>query len=101
VTTGQIYWGAVPFVVIQILMVSLIIAFPKLVSSSAGGGPAVDIDKAFQQMQKDSAPKAEPPTTLTPDRGASAAPPAGASTDQAASDDEAMKRLLEASPKKP
>jgi GntP family gluconate:H+ symporter len=32
VTTGQIYWGAVPFVVIQVLMVSLILAFPDLVS---------------------------------------------------------------------
>ena len=34
VTTGQIYWGAVPFVLIQILMVALIIAFPQ-------HGPAV------------------------------------------------------------
>ena len=33
VTTGQIYWGAVPFVIIQVIMVGLIIAFPSLVSS--------------------------------------------------------------------
>ena len=32
VTTSQIYWGAVPFVIIQIIMVALIIAFPGLVS---------------------------------------------------------------------
>ena len=32
VTTGQIYWGSVPFVLIQIVMVGLIIAFPNLVS---------------------------------------------------------------------
>jgi GntP family gluconate:H+ symporter len=31
VTTGQIYWGAIPFVVIQVIMVGLIIAFPQLV----------------------------------------------------------------------
>jgi TRAP-type mannitol/chloroaromatic compound transport system permease large subunit len=31
VTTGQIYWGAVPFVVIQVLMVGLTIAFPQIV----------------------------------------------------------------------
>jgi TRAP-type mannitol/chloroaromatic compound transport system permease large subunit len=31
VTTGQIYWGAVPFVLIQLLMVSLVIAFPQMV----------------------------------------------------------------------
>jgi TRAP-type mannitol/chloroaromatic compound transport system permease large subunit len=33
VTTGQIYWGAVPFVVIQVIMVALVIAFPQLVST--------------------------------------------------------------------
>ena len=34
VTTGQIYWGAVPFVVIQVVMVCLVIAFPGMVTSS-------------------------------------------------------------------
>jgi len=34
VTTGQIYWGAVPFVVIQVVMVAIVIAFPTLVTSS-------------------------------------------------------------------
>src|SRR4051812_7266749 len=33
VTTGQIYWGAVPFVVIQVVMVAIVIAFPTLVTS--------------------------------------------------------------------
>jgi TRAP-type mannitol/chloroaromatic compound transport system permease large subunit len=42
VTTGQIYWGAVPFVVIQVVMVGLIIAFPNLVSRDSG--KAADID---------------------------------------------------------
>jgi len=31
VRTGDIYWGAVPFVVIQLLMVALVLAFPQLV----------------------------------------------------------------------
>ena len=31
VTTGQIYWGAVPFVVIQVIMVTLTILFPQMV----------------------------------------------------------------------
>jgi TRAP-type mannitol/chloroaromatic compound transport system permease large subunit len=30
VTTGQIYWGAIPFVIIQIIMVGLLIAFPQM-----------------------------------------------------------------------
>lgn len=43
VTTGQIYWGAVPFVIIQIIMVSLIIAFPGIVSRDKE--EKVDLDK--------------------------------------------------------
>jgi len=31
VRTSQIYWGAVPFVIIQIIMVSLVIALPQMV----------------------------------------------------------------------
>jgi len=34
VTTGQIYWGAVPFVVIQVIMVGVVIAFPGLVTGN-------------------------------------------------------------------
>ena len=36
VTTGQIYWGAVPFVVIQVVMVGVVIAFPQLVMHYKG-----------------------------------------------------------------
>jgi hypothetical protein len=32
IKTSDIYWGAVPFVIIQVVMVSLIIFFPQLVS---------------------------------------------------------------------
>jgi hypothetical protein len=45
VTTGQIYWGAVPFVLIQLLMVALIIAFPGLVSGGLAKKAAVNTDK--------------------------------------------------------
>lgn len=33
VKTSDIYWGAVPFVLIQILMIALVIAFPELVGN--------------------------------------------------------------------
>ena len=36
VSTGQIYWGAVPFVVIQVVMVGVVIAFPQLVMHYKG-----------------------------------------------------------------
>ena len=42
VTTGQIYWGAVPFVVIQVIMVGLVIAFPGMVMHYKGVGTGVD-----------------------------------------------------------
>jgi hypothetical protein len=58
VTTGQIYWGAVPFVGIQILMIGITIAFPGMVmryqdvgheappagidTQQPGGGPDFD-----------------------------------------------------------
>ena len=31
VSTGQIYWGAVPFVIIQVVMIGVTIAFPQMV----------------------------------------------------------------------
>ncbi|QRM54887.1 TRAP transporter large permease subunit [Sinorhizobium sp. BG8] len=42
VTTGQIYWGAVPFVGIQIVMVALTILFPQMVMHYKGPASAVD-----------------------------------------------------------
>ena len=79
VTTGQIYWGAVPFVLIQVLMVGLIIAFPGIVSggleakekidirnirievpvdvstpgASSSGGSSVDQDEATKALEKE------------------------------------------------
>jgi TRAP-type mannitol/chloroaromatic compound transport system permease large subunit len=45
VTTGQIYWGAVPFVVIQCIGVALVIAFPSLVMHYKSAGPQIDPSK--------------------------------------------------------
>jgi TRAP-type mannitol/chloroaromatic compound transport system permease large subunit len=42
VTTGQIYWGAVPFVIIQVIAVGMVIAFPAMVMHYKGTGPQVD-----------------------------------------------------------
>src|SRR6476646_8594346 len=45
VTTGQIYWGAVPFVVIQVIMVLLVILFPAMVMHYKGAASTVDPNK--------------------------------------------------------
>jgi GntP family gluconate:H+ symporter len=51
VTTEQIYWGAVPFVLIQIVMVSLIIAFPNLVSGGLAAKKALDVSNQVIDVQ--------------------------------------------------
>ena len=53
VTTGQIYWGSVPFVVIQIIMVGLIIAFPNLVSGGLGKKAELDTTNINLEVQPD------------------------------------------------
>jgi TRAP-type mannitol/chloroaromatic compound transport system permease large subunit len=45
VTTGQIYWGAVPFVLIQLVMVGLVIAIPGIVSGGLAKKAPIDTDK--------------------------------------------------------
>jgi len=42
VRTSDIYWGAVPFVAIQLVMVGLLIAFPQMVLRDRSSGPALD-----------------------------------------------------------
>ncbi|MFZ2081969.1 MAG: TRAP transporter large permease subunit [Xanthobacteraceae bacterium] len=45
VTTGQIYWGAVPFVVIQLIMVISVIMFPSMVMHYKAGLSQIDPNK--------------------------------------------------------
>ena len=45
VTTGQIYWGAVPFVLIQLIMVIAVITFPGMVMHYKKGMSTVDPNK--------------------------------------------------------
>ena len=49
-TTGQIYWGSIPFVGIQLVMVTLVIAFPALVLVALDHGPKVDPTKLQIQI---------------------------------------------------
>jgi TRAP-type mannitol/chloroaromatic compound transport system permease large subunit len=88
VTTGQIYWGAIPFVIIQLIMVALIIFFPALVSydkpdAGAQSGPQIDIQKMLQEdASKSGAGGGTPATPPTP-----------------AQDDEALMKSLREVPK--
>src|SRR5215467_6463976 len=61
VTTGQIYWGAIPFVVIQLIAVGMVIAFPAMVMHYKGTGPQVDPSKVNIDIQL---PDMPPPLDL-------------------------------------
>jgi GntP family gluconate:H+ symporter len=79
----------VPFVVIQVIMVGLVIAFPALVSRDLGKAPTVDVDKAFQDMR--GAPGSGAGRGLPGAPGSGASGPEGA----AGTADEGMRILLE------
>ncbi|MDB5887831.1 MAG: dctM [Rhodocyclales bacterium] len=57
IRTTDIYWGAVPFVLIQIIMVCLVIAFPQLVNVGLDKSQTVDIDKVRIDVPQTEVPK--------------------------------------------
>jgi TRAP-type mannitol/chloroaromatic compound transport system permease large subunit len=81
VTTGQIYWGAVPFVLIQIVMVALVISFPQMVMVYKAKESTVDPSKIQIQL---------PPTEMTPSGEPTTAP---SEQQEQKSEDEASKSL--------
>jgi len=88
VTTGQIYWGAIPFVIIQIIMVGLIITFPGIVSRDKQ--EKIDLDKVKIEMPTDlpaapgSDPFAPPANDLQPAPGPGGSASAPSAADAAA-----------------
>ncbi len=96
VTTMQIYWGAVPFVVIQIIMVGLIIAFPGIVSSGLDKVQKMDLDKIGNEMMENMAPPAFEAPAM-PEMPGAAPAPGGAEAPAApaapAAEDDPMKAL--------
>ena len=92
VTTMQIYWGAIPFVIIQIIMVGLIIAFPGIVSSGLDKAEVIDLDKVVLEVQAD--PPAE--AASAPAGGLVPAP----AVDGTQSDADPMKAMQDAMNKK-
>ncbi|APW42240.1 TRAP transporter large permease [Rhodoferax saidenbachensis] len=89
VTTMQIYWGAVPFVLIQVIMVALIIFFPGIVSSGLDKVEAVDMDQVQMQMDADSK-MPETPDVQMPDGAA-----APATEDATHAEEDPMKAMQE------
>ena len=92
VTTGQIYWGAVPFVLIQIIMVGLIISFPGIVTGGIAKKQAVDIQNIQIEVPVEEAPE-EP--------GASDQPGAADQGSEQEQAEKALERALGGGPEEP
>src|SRR5450830_518232 len=100
VTTMQIYWGAIPFVIIQIIMVGLIIAFPGIVSSGLDKKAEYDLDKVRIEMEATMPDSMEQqdPTAGMPDAAGGVAP--AESSDPAADPLKALQDSLNNKPEK-
>ncbi|MBA3590549.1 TRAP transporter large permease subunit [Methylibium sp.] len=93
VTTAQIYKGSIAFIVLQLIMVTVVVMNPALVSGGIEKGPIIDADKALREMSMPTpfeapAPVLEPPVIPSDD---AASEPADAGEEA----DEPMKALEE------
>jgi len=73
VTTGQIYRGAIPFVVIQIIMVGMVITFPALVTGGLDKVKTMDAGQVLLEIQQQSSGSGSDPANSATD---TVAPPA-------------------------
>ena len=111
VTTAQIYKGSIAFIVLQLVMVAAVIAYPSLVIDGLDKVQTIDADKALQDLAnpvRDAKPPASMdtgssgagPGALAPSAVPSSAPATGAlpnpADTKAAADNDPMKALLEA-----
>jgi len=110
VTTMQIYKGAIPFVLIQLFMVGMLIAFPGIVTGSVDKAQTYDLEKVGDQMRDALQPPSgdgygadeqQPPAV--PGSGGTTTAPSGAAPAPAAPDsgaapeaDDPMKAMQDA-----
>jgi TRAP-type mannitol/chloroaromatic compound transport system permease large subunit len=64
VTTGQIYMGAIPFVVIQVIMVALVILIPSMVMIYKTGEKQLTPQQLEEQLKNIAPPKLDEPPPL-------------------------------------
>ena len=94
VTTGQIYWGAVPFVVIQLIMVGILIAFPELVLWALGDLTPVDLDKVRIDIPESPVYEIDPSRDFQPPEPGTGAEPDPAKSGPVDDPNEAILRSL-------
>jgi len=95
VKTVEIYKGSVAFIVLQLIMVAAVVAFPVLVTGGIEKAETLTADQIMEQLQM---PNAEEPAADVPidaaSEGASGAPSAG-NTETSGSDADPMQAMLD------
>lgn len=74
VTTGQIYWGSIPFIVIQLIMVVMVLSFPGMVTHYKADRPEVDINTINIDVNAAFGSEGGYGSTATPGQGGGAQP---------------------------
>ena len=102
VESRDIYLGAIPFIVIQLILVAIVIFFPQTVTVFLDKEKVLDLDKASQQIEQMGGGRTRQEPSIDPNLGlpapgaAAAGSDAGSAAPAAAEDPmEAVRRALE------
>jgi TRAP-type mannitol/chloroaromatic compound transport system permease large subunit len=96
VTTAQIYKGSIAFIILQLIMVAAVVAYPQLVSGGIEKTETIDADKALESMGLPDPAEA----ASAAEEGASAPEGAASGAEGGAADDSDPMKALEESMKK-
>ena len=94
VTTGQIYWGAVPFVIIQLIMVAIVITWPRMVTDVFGTEAKIDLDKVKIELESDKQPEIDPLRGLQPEESKGTEGGAGKGEEKKAEEEDPTAAIL-------
>jgi len=93
VTTAQIYKGSIAFIILQLIMVTAVVAYPELVSGGIEKVEKIDADKALETM---GLPPPEEAASAADGEGAAAPEGAASGAEEGKlADDDPMKALEE------
>jgi len=93
VTTAQIYKGSIAFIILQVIMVTAVVAYPELVSGGIEKVEKIDADKALETM---GLPPPEEAASAADGEGAAAPEGAASGAEEGKlADDDPMKALEE------
>ena len=93
VTTTQIYKGSIAFIILQLIMVAAVVAWPKLVIGGLDEGPKIDAERVLQEMVKPERAPLEAPPSLP---GAPGAPGTSGSGTEPPAKEDPNKAILDA-----